>query len=83
MDELHHQEVIDHLFGDEEEGMSVIFQGKLPIEVFEDDAGQVCIKQVSDSGEEQSITLGLMQAEHLANWCIQYAQSATEDLMEE
>lgn len=59
------------------------FNGRLPIEVIEDDAGQICIKQTSASGEEQSITLGLEQAEHLANWCIQYAHSATDDLMEE
>ncbi len=63
--------------------MPTTFKGAMPIEVFEDDAGQVCIKQISASGEEQSITLGLEQAEHLANWCIQYAQSATDDLMEE
>ena len=63
--------------------MTTIFKGALPVEVYENDAGQVCIKQISSSGEEQSITLGLEQAEHLANWCIQYAQSATDDLMEE
>lgn len=63
--------------------MPTVFDGVLPIEVFEDDAGRVCIKQTSASGEEQSITLGLEQAEHLANWCIQYAHTATDALMEE
>lgn len=61
--------------------MPTTFNGALPIDVYENDASQVCIKQTSGSGEEQLITLDLMQAEHLANWCIQYAQSATDDLM--
>lgn len=63
--------------------MTTTFKGTLPVEVFENGAGQVCIKQVSASGEEQSITLGLEQAEHLANWFIQYATTATDGLMEE
>jgi len=63
--------------------MSTVFNGVLPIEVSEDDVGRVCIKQISASGEEQTIILGLEQAEHLANWCIQYAYTATDALMEE
>lgn len=63
--------------------MPTTFSGRLPIDVYENDNHQVCITQKSDSGEEQRVTLDLMQAEHLANWCIQYAQTATDDLMEE
>jgi len=63
--------------------MPTVFNGTLPIEVYENDAGQVCIKQTSASGEEQMITLELVQTEHLANWCIQYAHTATDALMEE
>ena len=63
--------------------MPTTFDGALPIEVYENDAGQVCITQNADSGEKQTIVLGLMQAEHLANWCIQYAQTATDALMDE
>jgi hypothetical protein len=63
--------------------MSTTFNGALPIEVAENDAGQVCIKQVAASGEEQTVTLSLMRAEHQVNGRIQYANSATDDLMEE
>ena len=63
--------------------MSTRFNGSLPIEVSENDAGHISIRQISASGEEQEITLELTQAEHLANWCIQYAHTATDALMEE
>ena len=63
--------------------MPTVFNGTLPIEVYENDEGKVCIKQTSTSGEEQVITLDLMQSEHLANWCIQYAHTATEALMDD
>lgn len=63
--------------------MPTTFNGSLPIDVYENDTRQVCIKQTSAAGEEQMITLDLIQAEHLANWCIQYAHSAMDDLMEE
>lgn len=63
--------------------MSTVFNGVLPIEVFEDEVGRICVKQRAASGEEQAITLGLEQAEHLANWFIQYAHTATDALMEE
>lgn len=63
--------------------MPTTFNGSLPIDVYENDAGHVCVKQTSASGEEQLITLELTQAEHLANWCIQFAQTATDALMEE
>lgn len=71
------------IFLSQETVMPTTFNGALPVEIFENDAGLVCIRQVSASGEEQSITLGLEQAEHLANWCIQYARTAIDDLMEE
>jgi len=63
--------------------MPTTFNGTMPIDVYENDSGKVCITQIAASGEEQQVTLDLGQAEHLANWCIQYAQSATDDLMEE
>lgn len=63
--------------------MPTTFNGSLPIDVFANDEGLVCIKQTSADGEEQQITLELTQAEHLANWCIQYAHTATDSMMEE
>lgn len=63
--------------------MPTTFSGSQPIDVYENGAGLVCITQTSASGEEQTITLELTQAEHLANWCIQYAHTATDELMEE
>lgn len=63
--------------------MPSTFEGALPLDVYADDAGHVCLRQVSTEGEEQTITLGLEQSEHLANWIIQYAKSAVEDLMDD
>lgn len=63
--------------------MSTTFNGAQPVEVSENDAGLVTIRQMSAGGEEQTVMLSLTQAEHLANWCIQYAQTATDSLMEE
>lgn len=63
--------------------MTEILGGELPIEVFEMDAGLVCVKQKSATGEEQTILLKLDQMERLASWLIQYAQTDRENLAEE
>jgi len=63
--------------------MTELVGGVSPIEVYEKEAGLVCINQKSASGEEQTILLELEQMEKLSNWLLQYAQTVRETQVEE
>ena len=63
--------------------MTAITGGQSPIEVTEAGFGLANLQQQSESGEQQTITLDVHQAEELYNWLTQFVRGAREEVSQE
>lgn len=63
--------------------MTAVTGGQSPIEVTETGFGLASLQQQSESGEQQTITLDVHQAEGLANWFVQFVRQAREEISQE
>lgn len=63
--------------------MTAITGGQSPIEVTETGLGLASLQQQSESGERQTITLDVHQAEGLYNWLVQFVRETREEFSQE